>query len=252
MAEIVFSEPDKYPVVSHPVDKSDNYIKRCVGVAGDMLEVRKGVVYINGQSQGLPPKSETHYIVTTKLTPDPEVLKDEYDVDTDPAKNEYQPLGNNSFQMLLTAEAKAKMEASGFATSIVLDEMYDGGGGPVFPFDTLHRWARDNYGPVWIPKKGAPLKLSAENYSIYERVIRNYEKNDFYMKDGKFYLNGKEVTEYTFKMDYYWMMGDNRQGSQDSRYWGFVPEDRIVGKAWMIWFSYDSGPRWKRLFRIVK
>jgi signal peptidase I len=122
----------------------------------------------------------------------------------------------------------------------------------LFPYDTLHKWSIDNYGPVWIPKKGASVNLNDSSYSIYVRAIRNYEHNDFYQKDGHYFLNGKEVTSYTFKMDYYWMMGDNRQGSQDSRFWGFVPEDRIVGKAWMIWFSWDSGPRWKRLFRIVK
>jgi len=122
----------------------------------------------------------------------------------------------------------------------------------IFPYDTLHKWSVDNYGKIWIPKKATPLTLTPDNYAIYERAIRDYEHNDFYMKDGKFFLNGKEVTSYTFKMDYYWMMGDNRHNSQDSRFWGFVPEDRVVGKAWLIWFSWDGGPRWSRLFRFVK
>ena len=122
----------------------------------------------------------------------------------------------------------------------------------LFPYDTLHHWTIDNYGTIWIPKKGATVNLTKENYSTYERAIRNYEQNDFYMKDNAFFLNGKAVTSYTFKMDYYWMMGDNRHGSQDSRFWGFVPEDRVVGKAWLIWFSWDGGPRWSRLFRTVK
>ena len=153
--------------------------------------------------------------------------------------------------MLLTAKAKDKMLQSGFATSIVLDESYNGAGGDVFPYDTLHKWTRDNYGAIWIPKKGVPIKLNDSTYPVYERAIRVYEKNDFYKKDGKFFLNGKEVTDYTFKMDYYWMMGDNRQDSQDSRYWGFVPEDRIVGKAWLIWFSWEKGPRWNRFFKSI-
>ena len=123
---------------------------------------------------------------------------------------------------------------------------------PVFPYDNIHTWNRDNFGPIWIPKKDVTLTLTPENYPVYERAIRVYEHNDFYMQNGKFYLNGKETTTYTFKMNYYWMMGDNREGSQDSRFWGFVPEDRIVGKAWLIWFSYEDGPRWKRLFNIVK
>jgi signal peptidase I len=116
----------------------------------------------------------------------------------------------------------------------------------------MNKWTPDNYGPIWIPKKGAVLHLTPKDYYIYERPIRVYEHNDFYMQNGKYYLNGKEVTDYTFKMDYYWMMGDNRHQSQDSRYWGFVPEDRVVGKAWLIWFSWEGGPRWSRLFRTVK
>ena len=101
-------------------------------------------------------------------------------------------------------------------------------------------------------KKGLSLKLTAENYSVYERAIRVYEGNEFEMKGGRFFLNGKEATSYTFKMDYYWMMGDNRHYSQDSRFWGFVPEDRIVGKPTFIFFSWQKGPRWKRFFKAVK
>jgi signal peptidase I len=122
----------------------------------------------------------------------------------------------------------------------------------LFPYDTLHHWTLDDFGPVWIPKKGATLQLSMENYLIYERAIRFYEHNDFEMRNGKFHLNGKEVSSYTFKMDYYWMMGDNRHSSQDSRFWGFVPEDRIVGKPVLIWFSWDHGPRWNRLLKKIK
>ncbi|MBA2746750.1 MAG: signal peptidase I, partial [Flavisolibacter sp.] len=126
-------------------------------------------------------------------------------------------------------------------------------GGIVFPYDSYHEnWTRDNYGPIWIPRKGESLQLTPENYALYERAIRVYEGNQFEMVNGKFLLNGQETSSYTFKMNYYWMMGDNRQGSQDSRYWGFVPEDRIVGKAWLIWFSWEGGPRWSRLFRTVK
>lgn len=248
--KIVLADPENYPLAVHPVDKSDNYIKRCVGLPGDLLEVKKGGVWIDGKEQVMPPQSELFYIVTTKIAPDVELLKSEYNVDAD--KGELEITGMNTYRMLLTAEAKAKMEKSGFASSITVDEGFQGGGGPVFPFDTLHRWSRDNYGPIRIPAKGMQITLDTSNYTIYERAIRVYEKNEFYMKDKKFFLNGAEVKTYTFKMDYYWMMGDNRHGSQDSRYWGFVPEDRIVGKAWLIWFSWEGGPRWKRLFRTVK
>jgi signal peptidase I len=160
--------------------------------------------------------------------------------------------GQNQFRMLLTSKAKDKMVAAGLIKDIKVDYSYNGGGGQTFPYDTIHKWTRENFGPVWIPKKDITLTLTPENYSIYERAIRNYEKNELSIQNGKIFINGKETNQYTFKMDYYWMMGDNRQDSQDSRYWGFVPEDRIVGKAWLIWFSWDKGPRWNRLFRMVK
>jgi signal peptidase I len=122
-----------------------------------------------------------------------------------------------------------------------------------FPHDTsYYKNSLDFYGPVWIPKKDATIQLTAKNVAMYRRCIGFYEHNKFEERDGKYFINDKEATTYTFKMNYYWMMGDNRHKSQDSRFWGFVSEDRIVGKAWMIWFSWDGGPRWKRLFRFVK
>ncbi len=248
----VLNDPTNYPIVVHPVDKSDNYIKRCVGIAGDMLEVKKDIVYINGNQELIPPHSELFYIVSSNAGLDFEVMKEEYDMNAEKGEIALTGVKMNEYRMLLTQQNKEKLLKSGLVASIVLDEEYNSGGGEVFPYDTTHKWSREDFGPVWIPKKGTPLKLTVENYSIYERAIRVYERNDFSMQNGKFILNGKEVTDYVFKMDYYWMMGDNRQGSQDSRYWGFVPEDRIVGKAWMIWFSYDGGPRWKRLFRMIK
>jgi signal peptidase I len=252
---MILNDPDNYPVYVHPVDKTDNYIKRCVGIAGDTIEIKDGIVWASGKQQALPPYAEMNYVVTTTVQSlDQDIMKDEYDVDFD--KGEYSMTGRpGEYRMLLTTKAKEKMLKNGLAKSIVVDYEYQYGGGDVFPYDSVaahKKWNRENYGPIWIPKKGASLKLTPENYSIYERTIRFYEKNDFTTQNGKFLLNGKEITDYTFKMDYYWMMGDNRQGSQDSRYWGFVPEDRIVGKAWLIWFSWDGGPRWKRLFNIVK
>ena len=108
------------------------------------------------------------------------------------------------------------------------------------------------FGPIWIPAKIATLALTPENYSIYERAIRVYEGNMFEMREGKFFLNDQQTDRYTFKMNYYWMMGDNRHGSQDSRYWGFVPEDHVVGEAWLIWMSWNKGIRWSRLFQKIK
>jgi signal peptidase I len=254
----VLANVEEYPIVVHPVDKSDNYIKRCTGVAGDMLEVRGGIVYINGKSQEPPPYSQIKYLVETSGQQlDEELMKEQYNVDvTDP--NQVEPRGKNVFLMQLTAQALAKMQSSGLAKNVrpIIDEPSTTDsrfwGQVLFPYDTLHKWTVDYYGPIWIPKKGASVQLSPQNYSMYERAIRTYEGNDLYQQNGKYFLNGKETTSYTFKMDYYWMMGDNRHESQDSRFWGFVPEDRVVGKAWMIWFSWDKGPRWRRLFNIVK
>lgn len=251
---MILEDHENYPIVSHPIDKTDNYIKRCVGVAGDTVSVKEDIVYINSVKQELPPYAEIYYLVTlAKPIPNEDAMKSRYDLDKE--KGDYGPTGRpDEYEMLLTAKAKDLMQKDGLIKTIATN-VNKPGGEDVFPYDTIAAhvsWTRDNFGPVWIPKKGAVMTLTAENYSIYERTIRFYEKNDFYQKDGKFFVNGKETTTYTFKMDYYWMMGDNRQGSQDSRYWGFVPEDRIVGKAWMIWFSWEGGPRWKRLFNIVK
>ena len=127
----------------------------------------------------------------------------------------------------------------------------------LYPQNGNYHWTRDNYGPIWIPKKGASVKLTLDNLPIYERCIRAYEENDLQVRDGKIFINGKEANEYTFKLDYYWMMGDNRHHSADSRYWGFVPEDHIVGKPIFIWWSSDpdrngfSGIRWNRIGNIV-
>lgn len=252
--EIILNDPDQFPLAVHPPDKSDNYIKRCVGVSGDTIQVKENAVYVNGRPEGNPPKSLINYIVFTNgQALDAETLKEEYniDFDKDVAQSQQQP---NVYYMTLTEDAKNKMLQNKLATKIVPNPNLPYGT-PVYPYDNdpVHKeWTRDNYGPIWIPKKGATLQLNASNYSLYERAIRVYEHNQFEMKNGQFILNGQPVTSYTFKMNYYWMMGDNRQGSQDSRYWGFVPEDRVVGKAWLIWFSWDQGPRWNRLFKTVK
>lgn len=252
--QMVLGNPDEYPIVVHPADKSDNYIKRCVAVAGDVLQIKDGFVYVNGTAEIPPPKSMKPYNVVTKgQSLDADVMKDEYDIDIY-NEQQAQSFGQNTYGMNLTYDAFQKLKASGLTSSIApaLENSWGGSKYAVEPFVLKNNWTLDNYGPIWIPKKQATITLNDSTYSIYERTIRVYEKNEFYQKDGKYYLNGKEVTSYTFKMDYYWMMGDNRHQSQDSRFWGFVPYDRIVGKAWMIWFSWDGGPRWKRFFNIVK
>jgi signal peptidase I len=244
------------PIVVHPVDKTDNYIKRCIAVAGDTLQIRDGIVFINGKQQQIPAHSERNYTVTTK--PGRFLDKDYLEglgiqINESDNGSDFNPMGTPSIYVInMTEKEKALLEKSEFVQSTI--PYYQNTPNPMemFPYDTIHKWSLDQYGPVWIPKKGEKVQLNDYTYPLYERAIRVYEHNDFYADRGKYYLNGTPVTEYTFKMDYYWMMGDNRHGSQDSRFWGFVSEDRIVGKAWMIWFSWDGGPRWKRLFNIVK
>jgi signal peptidase I len=248
--QIILGDPDQYPLIVRPVDKQENYIKRCVGVAGDTLQIKNQIVYINGQATALPGYSETNYIVTTEGQQlDETVMKEEYDIDINNG-DEFQQTGvPNRYAMLLTASARDKMLKSGLAKNII---PYLDSNKQVYPYDPQYNWTMDNYGPFWIPKKGAALTLNAFNYPFYERAIRDYEKNKLEIQNGKIFINDKESTTYTFKMDYYWMMGDNRHQSQDSRYWGFVPEDHVVGEAWMIWMSWKNGVRWSRLFKKIK
>jgi signal peptidase I len=255
-AQYILENKDEYPVLVHPVDKSDNYIKRCIGVSGDTLQIRNGQVYINGQLQPFPAKSVMPYIVETKgQALNQEALKEEYDVDINNPE-QFNVVGGNKYVMNLTPEAIEKMKKNGLTYNItILADTAAYSPENYFAFNTYvgaNKWTIDNYGPIWIPKKGATITLNDQNYAIYERTIRTYEHNTLERNGASFIINGKQTNQYTFKMDYYWMMGDNRHGSQDSRFWGFVPEDRVVGKAWLIWFSYEGGPRWSRLFRIVK
>jgi signal peptidase I len=247
---LILNDPDDYPLIIRPVDKQENYIKRCIGIAGDTLQIINQIVYINGKATPLPEYSETNYIVTTGGQQlDETVMKDEYDVDINNGE-EFQQTGvPNRYAMLLTSVARDKMLKSGLAKNIA---PYLDSSRMVYPYDAQYNWTMDNYGPIWVPKKGAKLTLNAFNYPFYERVIRDYEKNKFEKKNGKFFVDDKEVTSYTFKMDYYWMMGDNRHSSQDSRFWGFVPEDHIVGEASIIWLSWNKGIRWSRLFKKIK
>jgi signal peptidase I len=236
-----------FTIITRPVDKKENYIKRCIGVPGDVLEIKNARVYINGQPNILFPHSKLNYLVKSKGSLP--AVDDNLEMSL---------MVNNSTYIYNLANDQADIMRK--APNVASAEIYmntPAGSAPmepaewVFPFDTAnYKWNRDNFGPLTIPKEGVTVTLTPQNIAVYRRIIRNYEGNTLDEKDGKFLINGQEATSYTFKMDYYWMMGDNRHNSLDSRYWGFVPIDHVVGKAWFVWFSGGSdGIRWKRMFR---
>lgn len=237
-------------VTSRPVDKRENYIKRCMAVAGDTLSIREGIVYVNGAQAPIPPESERTYWVKTTGDPLNPSRLDELNIDPSPRSVD----DSSTFRYDLTPGMASLLktwpvvkEISPYVKSPRQDVQ-------VFPHDTAHyRWTEHNFGPLYIPKKGATVNLDSTNIAFYDRIISVYEGNKLEAKNGQFYINNKPASTYTFKMNYYWMMGDNRDNSLDSRFWGFVPEDHIVGKAWLIWMSYGHGSiRWSRLFRTIK
>jgi signal peptidase I len=243
----------EYPIHVHPMDKTDNYIKRCVGVPGDNLQVKDGRVLINSAPNQIPPASQTEYIVETNGQPfSEEFLTKELHINTEDTKGQMYPYEGkpNAWVMNMTpSEAELVKKQPNFKS---IEFAYNNMPGTTFPYDGIHQWTADNFGPVFIPKRGSVLTLSPENIEIYRRVITTYEGNTLEERGGKYFINGKETDTYTCKLNYYWMMGDNRHRSQDSRYWGFVPETHIVGKASLIWFSWENGPRWNRLFKTIK
>lgn len=239
---------ESYHVTARPVDKRENYIKRCVAEAGDTLSIKDGVVFINSRQAPIPPESERRYTVQTNGDPlNPDRLE-ELDITPNPDAT----LSAGLFLYNLTPGNVTALNKNFPVVKSI--KPYFSGEQSVFPYDTAHyHWTEENFGPLYIPKKGATVKLDSSNIAIYDRVIRVYEGNTLEAKNGQFYINNKPADTYTFKLNYYWMMGDNRNNSLDSRYWGFVPEDHVVGKAWLIWMSYGNGSiRWSRLFRTIK
>ena len=237
-------------ITTRPTDRRENYVKRCVGLPGQTLQIKNRIVYLDGKANKEPENVQYSYYVKLRQRLPEEMLK-ELGI-----SNEDLLCLNSAGYMPLTKRAVAMLsQRKDLVESIEINT--DASDLEIYPLNGNKHWTRDNYGPIWIPAKGKSINLTLDNIAVYERPIRVYEGNDLKITDGKIFINGKEAKSYTFKMDYYWMMGDNRHNSADSRYWGFVPEDHIVGKPIFIWWSSDpdrngfSGIRWNRLFRFV-
>ena len=285
-----------------PLDKKTNYVKRCVGIAGDTLEVRDGYVYINGKQNILPGRAKLQFynkvysekgLSTQKLlrytdkeferkfiinftsqnqfekvmryaTNNPEKIKDNQFIITTSDEGipqwiingyrlDIKEISTKIRKANITDEIAAKLRKDSEVDSVVKVINPKGNkGNNMFPQATNLSWNTDNYGPIYIPKKGTNVPLNMNSIPFYERIIEDYENNQLEVIGEHIFVNGKKSTSYTFKQDYYWMMGDNRQNSLDARSWGYVPFDHVVGKPVLIWFSINEGKiRWERLFTTV-
>ena len=252
---VVFNWPAE--TLGRPVDKKENYVKRCVGIAGDVIELIDAQLIVNGEPQqefeGM--KNQWHYDVSTKGTGlNPNILYEKYDI----TEGGY-GRNKNEYNLTLTNESRDALSKFPNITSVKKQVEKAGQYAEyIFPHNPNYKWNVDNFGPITIPASGVEIDITTENLPLYKNIIERYENNKLEVVEGEIYINDKLATTYTFSMNYYWMMGDNRHNSADSRFWGFVPENHIVGKALFVWMSWDKNAkglkkiRWNRLFRSVK
>ncbi len=241
-------------IIVHPVDKRENYIKRCVAIPGDKIEIKEGVLFVNDKQQDPIDGMQYNYMIKTNGTSINPIQLDRLNIAVDD-RSQY---SSDKYLMPLTEEKITELKK--FNNIISIEKTLEKPGDwdkNIFPSDINYKWNVDNYGPITIPAKGVTVQIDTFNLPLYERVISIYEQNKLEVENGTIKINGEVATSYTFKMDYYWMMGDNRHNSADSRYWGYVPEDHVVGKALFIWLSMDKDKslvnkiRWDRLFTSI-
>ena len=252
---VVFNWPAES--LGRPIDKKENYVKRCVGMPGDIVELKNSNLFINGSPQeefdGM--KKQWQYNVITKGTGlNPNILLKKYDI----TEGGY---GRNRNEYNLTLTNFNRDALSSFPNVTKIERRIEQEGeyaDYIFPHNKDFRWNIDNFGPIKIPAKGETIQISIKNLPLYKDIIQRYESNKIEVIGENIYINDTIADNYTFSMNYYWMIGDNRHNSADSRFWGFVPENHIVGKALFIWMSWDKNAkgikkiRWDRLFRSVK
>ena len=252
---VVFNWPAEK--LGRPIDKKENYVKRCVGIPGDILELTESELIVNGEAQELLKgvKNQWHYKLNTNGTGlNPNILREKYDI-TEGGLGR----NRNEYNLSLTNENRDALASFSNISSITRKVEKKGVfANYIFPHNENYAWNIDNFGPIKIPQAGEKIDLTITNLLIYQDIIERYENNKLEIIDNQIYINDKLSENYIFKMNYYWMMGDNRHNSADSRFWGFVPEDHIVGKALFIWMSWDKNAkglkkiRWNRLFTSVK
>jgi signal peptidase I len=230
-----------------PVDKKENYIKRTIGLPGETLEIRNRKIFIDGKEIETPNGAQFQYTAVVNKPFNNTRLKEKYDT-------EAMQINQNIYYLFLTDEVASKIVKMDNVDSLFLTDHSEVSNLRIFPNDAKYNWNQDNFGPIHLPKKGEIININVQNLPIYKRAIEVYESNKLELKGNDIYINDQKVDSYTFKQDYYWLMGDNRDNSADSRFWGFVPNDHVVGKAVFIWFSKDpiTGIRWDRIFSFAK